>query len=51
VKVGLELAKKKIEPIIEIHDVFMGSFANFEVLGVKEVYTFFFTSCLFESSF
>ena len=51
VKVGLELAEEKIEPIIEIPNAFIGSFANFEVLRVKEIYTFFFTPPLFESSF
>jgi hypothetical protein len=34
VKIGLDLAKEKIEPIIEIPNAFIGSFANFEVLRV-----------------
>jgi hypothetical protein len=36
VKVGLEFSNENIEPIIEIPNVFIGSFANFEVLRVKE---------------
>jgi hypothetical protein len=37
VKVWLELFKEKIEPIIEIPNALIGSFANFEVLGVKGI--------------
>jgi hypothetical protein len=43
VKVGLEFAKENIEPIIEIPNALIGSFANLEVLRVEESYTFLFT--------
>ena len=51
VKVGLEFAKENIEPIIEIPNALIGSFANFEVLRIEEIYTFLFTPPPFESSF
>ena len=51
VKVGLEFAKENIEPIIDILNALIGSFANLEVLRVEESYTFLFTPPAFESLF
>jgi hypothetical protein len=51
VKVGLKFANESVEPIIEFPNVFVGSFANFEVLRVKGGHTFFFTPSVHERSF
>jgi hypothetical protein len=51
VKVGLKFANESVEPIIEFPNVFVGSFANFEVLRIKGCHTFFFTPSLHESPF
>jgi hypothetical protein len=34
-KIGLKFSNEGIEPIIEFPNVFVGSFANFEVLIIK----------------
>jgi hypothetical protein len=50
-KIGLKFSNESVEPIIEFPNIFVNSFANFEVLRIKGGHTFFFTPSLHEISF